>query len=124
MQVNAAAVGALVALASPAAAFFKVPCTSPVVVERADPIIDPGKVSAHVHTVMGGNGFGFNMDYDQARASTCSSCTAKGDLSNYWVPTLYFHAENGSFISVEQSGGMLIYYEYVPPCSPRPDPRR
>lgn len=106
-----AAIGLLAALASPATAYWKVPCSSPLVVERADPIVTPGKPSGHVHTITGGNGFGFNMDFAQARASTCSTCRAKDDFSNYWVPSLYFKAQNGSFISVEQQGGMLVYYE-------------
>ena len=105
------ALALLVTAAAPAAAFFKVPCTSPVVVERADPVISPGKVSSHAHTVMGGNGFGFSMNYAQARAASCSTCKAKGDNSNYWVPSLYFQASNGSFISVRQNGGMLVYYQ-------------
>lgn len=92
------------------AAFWKVPCPNPVLRERADPIVNPGTVSPHLHTIMGGNGFGFSMDYRQARASTCSSCSVKEDKSNYWVPSLYFHAENGSFIPVDQVGGALIYY--------------
>ena len=99
----------------PSWAFWKVPCTSPVLRERADPIINPGAVSNHVHTIMGGNGFGFDMDYRRARASSCSSCQVKEDKSNYWVPMLYFKAENGSFISVDQVGGALIYYLFVPP---------
>lgn len=105
------AMGVLAALAVPASAFFKVPCTDPLVVERADPVVSPGKVSGHSHTIMGGSGFGFNMNYAQARASGCSTCKAKGDSSNYWVPNLYFQASNGSFISVKQNGGMLIYYQ-------------
>ncbi|KAI9802651.1 MAG: hypothetical protein M1825_002673 [Sarcosagium campestre] len=60
---------------------------------------------------MGGNGFGPSMTYDQALASTCSTCKAPKDKSNYWTPTLYFRAENGSFISVDQIGGALIYYQ-------------
>ena len=104
------ALGTVVALASPAAAFWRMPCNGPVVVERADPVVDPGKVSGHVHTVMGGNGFDFTMNFDTARASTCSTCMISKDLSNYWVPTLYYKAKNGSFISVEQNGA-TIYYE-------------
>lgn len=50
------------------------------------------------------------MDYDQARRSTCSTCSVKEDLSNYWIPTLFYKAQNGSFYPVEQSGGALIYY--------------
>ncbi|TVY25082.1 WSC domain-containing protein [Lachnellula hyalina] len=97
-------------LATTASAFFRLPCKSPLVVERADPVISPGKISGHVHSIMGGNGFGFEMDYASTQLSTCSSCTVTQDMSNYWVPTLYYKAENGSFISVGQNGGATIYY--------------
>ncbi|KAI9826427.1 MAG: hypothetical protein M1826_006636 [Phylliscum demangeonii] len=100
----------LLALAGPSAAFWKIPCTSPLLHERADPVVNPGQVSSHAHTIMGGNGFGFNMDYAQARASSCSTCRAPADRSNYWVPSLYFREQNGSFTSVQQVGGALIYY--------------
>lgn len=53
-------------------------------VDSADPLISPGEVSAHLHTIIGGNGFNFTHDFDQARASTCSSCRAKADNSAYW----------------------------------------
>ena len=112
-NVNTVALGLLSAFAAPAAAFWRLPCLTPIVVERADPIISPGVPSGHVHTIMGGNGFAFTMDYADTQASTCSSCTVIGDRSNYWVPTLYYHAENGSFISVSQSGGATVYYEFV-----------
>ncbi|EXJ54754.1 murein transglycosylase [Cladophialophora yegresii CBS 114405] len=96
--------------ASPVAAFWRLPCKSPIVVERADPIISPGKVSNHLHTIVGGNGFDFTMDYNSTQASTCSSCTVIGDNSNYWTPTLFFQHQNGSFESVDQVGGMTVYY--------------
>jgi Domain of unknown function (DUF1996) len=105
------ATGVLVTLVDPAFAFFRMPCSNPLVVERADPVVSPGALSGHVHTIMGGSGFGFAMDYAQARAAACSTCFVKQDKSNYWVPSLYFHAPNGSFISVPQSGGATIYYE-------------
>lgn len=98
------------ALASQASAFFVLPCARPIVVERADPIVNPGVLSGHAHTIMGGSGFNFTMDYDRARASACSSCRAKDDLSNYWVPNLYYHREDGKFETVPQVGGMLVYY--------------
>ena len=101
---------ALVAILSPVNAFFRLPCPGVLVTERADPIVNPGAVAGHVHTIMGGNGFGFDMDFDQARASTCSSCRVKADLSNYWVPTLYYKGQDGQFTSIKQVGGGLIYY--------------
>jgi hypothetical protein len=83
---------------------------SPLVVQRADPIVNPGKVSGHVHTIMGGNGFGFDMTYVDTQKSMCSSCIVTKDFSNYWVPTLYYKAQNGSFIAVGQNGGATVYY--------------
>ncbi|KAH0556930.1 hypothetical protein GP486_005282 [Trichoglossum hirsutum] len=106
----ALAAGVFAALAVPASGFWRMPCSNPLVVERADPVVSPGAVSGHIHTIMGGSGFGFTMDYAQARASACSSCIITQDMSNYWVPALYYHAANGSFISVEQVGGATIYY--------------
>lgn len=103
------AIAALLTLPT-AHAFWRLPCVSPLVTERADPIVNPGDVSGHVHTIMGGNGFGFTMDYASTQASTCSSCTVKKDFSNYWVPTVYYKGKDGKFDSVEQVGGGLIYY--------------
>jgi hypothetical protein len=76
----------LLAIASPAAAFFRLPCAAPIVIQRADPVVNPGQISSHVHTVMGGDGFGFEMNYAAIQKSTCSSCTVIEDNSNYWVP--------------------------------------
>lgn len=97
------------------------PCSGRLLLERADPIINPSQVAGHVHTISGGNGFGFTMDYAQANASTCSSCPIKKDLSNYWTPKLYYMAEDGTFEDVPQSGegngntgGMTVYYQQRP----------
>jgi hypothetical protein len=89
---------------NPSLATFVVQCTSRLIEERADPLVEPGQVSNHVHVIAGGNGFDFNITYDQARASTCSTCDIKEDLSNYWTPKLYYQAQNGSFISVPIDG--------------------
>ncbi|OQU99815.1 hypothetical protein CLAIMM_05396 [Cladophialophora immunda] len=96
--------------ASPVAAFWRLPCKSPIVVERADPIVSPGVVSGHLHTIMGGNGFDFTMDYNSTQRSTCSSCTVTGDFSNYWIPALFYQHQNGTFESVDQVGGATVYY--------------
>jgi hypothetical protein len=105
-------------LFTPATVFWRLPCISPLVIERADPIISPGIPSGHVHTIMGGNAFSFNMTYASTQTSTCSSCTVIGDFSNYWTPALYYQHPNGSFTSVPQSGGATIYYLQ------RPGPQR
>lgn len=103
--------------ATPTNAFFRMPCPGRLVDERADPIVNPGAISGHLHSIAGGNGFGFNMTYEDARASSCSSCPIKADSSNYWVPNLYFRAQNGTFVQVPivgdgqgNLGGITVYY--------------
>jgi hypothetical protein len=113
--------GLLAALAGPAAAYIRFNCGTNIVEERADPIVDPLAVSKHVHKIAGGNAFNMNkkMTYEETQKSSCSSCAIKQDLSNYWTPKLYYHAQNGSFISVPEvgddardlNGGMVVYYQ-------------
>lgn len=43
-----------------ALAFFRLPCDNVLVHERADPIVSPGKVAGHAHTISGGSGFSLN----------------------------------------------------------------
>lgn len=105
-----ASIGFLSFLAVPAAAFWRLPCKSTLVVERADPIVAPGNVSGHVHQILGGNGFDFEMDFADTQASTCTSCTVHGDFSNYWTPVLYYKHQDGTFEKVDQMGGGLVYY--------------
>lgn len=107
----------LATLISTVSAFWRMPCPSRLIQERIDPVVYPGFVSAHVHTVSGGSGFGYNMSFPQARASDCTSCPIKEDLSAYWTPKLYYLAQNGSFYGVPQAGdgagttgGMTVYY--------------
>ena len=102
-------------------AFIRMTCPQRLVAERVDPLKAPGEISGHTHTVSGGNGFGFTLDYNQARSSSCSSCLIKQDMSNYWTPALYYRAQNGSFTLVPQdsigdskSHAMNIYYVQQP----------
>ncbi|KAF1970841.1 WSC-domain-containing protein [Bimuria novae-zelandiae CBS 107.79] len=92
-------------------------CPGRLVRERLDPVVNPGGISSHVHTIFGGSAFGLLMDYDQTQQSKCSSCTIKEDLSNQYTPQLYYRAENGSFITVpvvgngdDSDAGMAVYY--------------
>ncbi|KAK4952659.1 hypothetical protein LTR10_009465 [Elasticomyces elasticus] len=106
-------------LSAPVSAFWRMPCPGRLVLERIDPLIFPGVVSPHVHTVSGGSGFGFETSYEQQRESACSSCPIKQDLSAYWTPKLYYMGKDGkSFEDVPQAGegngvtgGMTVYYE-------------
>ncbi len=82
--------------------------TGPLVEGRIDPIVSPGQVAGHVHTVMGGSAFGLTMSDTQALSANCTNSKPKADKSNYWWPKLYFQdPKNGSFIDVD------LYYAKV-----------
>jgi hypothetical protein len=95
---------------------------SQLVVDRLDPLVNPGAVpSPHMHQIVGGNSFNASMmpvDYDPTKVSTCTSCTYSEDFSNYWTANVYFRARNGSFKRVPQvanlglgvKGGITVYY--------------
>ena len=95
-----------------AEAYWRMDCPGTLIEGRLDPIVTPGKVSGHTHVILGGNGFTPDMNYESTQKSTCTSCSIKGDMSNYWIPKLYYHAQNGSFVDVPVSGG-TVYYQYV-----------
>ncbi|ORY49289.1 hypothetical protein BCR35DRAFT_297088 [Leucosporidium creatinivorum] len=100
----------LLTFARAAHAFWRLPCANPLVVERVvNPLTNPGTVSGHVHSIAGGSNFNLNMDFDTARASQCTSCQVKQDMSNYWTPNLYFAFANGTFAAVD-APGPLVYY--------------
>lgn len=80
---------------------------SQLVVERTDPLVNPGMVfTPHLHQIVGGNGFNVTMDpnNDPATLSTCTSCSFVQDKSNYWTSVLFFKARNGSYHRVPQTG--------------------
>ncbi|KAF2746289.1 hypothetical protein M011DRAFT_502441 [Sporormia fimetaria CBS 119925] len=93
---------------------FKISCPSALTFARLDPIISPGRVSAHVHHVVGGSGFGPRMSFDQTQAAQCSSCNAKEDKSNYWTPALYVRHRNGTS-TLAKNHGVQVYYLYPAP---------
>jgi hypothetical protein len=107
--------------ASPSFATFVIQCTSRLIDERADPLVEPGQVATHAHVIAGGNGFDFEMDYDKARGSSCSTCYVKEDLSNYWTPKLYYQGQDGNFTAVPidgddsqgNMGGQVHFMEHI-----------
>lgn len=59
----------------------------------------------------GGSGFGMTTTYEEMRNASCTSCQIQQDLSNYWIPNLYYQGpNNGSFEDVQTIGGMTVYY--------------
>lgn len=105
-----------------ASALLRFSC-SQLVVERLDPLVNPGVVgSPHLHQVIGGNSFNASMDpktLDIPGSATCTTCTFPEDFSNYWTAVMFFRARNGTYKRVpqkgnvyfeESNGGMTIYY--------------
>ncbi|OIW33738.1 WSC-domain-containing protein [Coniochaeta ligniaria NRRL 30616] len=82
----------------------------PLMTGRVDPVVNPGVVSSHVHTVMGASNFGMNATGASLKTSSCTTALIKGDLSAYWFPQLYFQdPKDGHFEPVELFY-MNIYY--------------
>ncbi|KAB5517514.1 hypothetical protein GE09DRAFT_978906 [Coniochaeta sp. 2T2.1] len=94
-----------------AAATLRFSC-SQLVVERLDPLVNPGQIpSTHLHQVVGGNAFNVTMDpsTDISTTATCTSCTPTEDFSNYWTAVLFFHHKNGTYKRVNTFGNELGY---------------
>ncbi|KJX97354.1 hypothetical protein TI39_contig505g00013 [Zymoseptoria brevis] len=87
-----------------------------VVVERVDPIVNWGNISAHVHQVFGADGLKPDMTYDSLQDSGCTNVgSAQGkqntaDMSVYWHPSLYMEAKDGSgYVRVPIQSHKLYY---------------
>ncbi|KAK8023507.1 hypothetical protein PG993_011573 [Apiospora rasikravindrae] len=122
---NLAAVAALTHNAAAQFNMLRFAC-SQLVVERTDPLVNPGMLySPHLHQIVGGNSFNISMppeSHDQAALSTCTSCSFAEDFSNYWTAVMFFRHRNGSVIRVPQvgnggpqgqlinKGGLDVYY--------------
>ncbi|KAM7189662.1 protein of unknown function (DUF1996) domain containing protein [Rhypophila sp. PSN 637] len=107
--------------------FLRFAC-SQLVIERADPLVNPGMApTPHMHQIVGGDSFNITMDpetIDPPKTSKCTSCKMSEDFSNYWTASIYFQSpENGTFkripqmangrlngTAMEQEGGITVYY--------------
>ncbi|KAJ3800140.1 hypothetical protein GGU11DRAFT_774411 [Lentinula aff. detonsa] len=77
--------------------------------QRMDPIVSPGEVSSHVHSVLGGSGFGLNVSTSILQGSECTSIPVQEDKSNYWFPTESNRRNDGSFTSVSGNAVMYVF---------------
>lgn len=74
---------------------------SQLVVERTDPLVNPGmKYTPHLHQIVGGDAFNVTMDpaNDISKTSQCTSCSFVQDKSNYWTAVMFFKAKNGTYM--------------------------
>ncbi|KAK0710793.1 hypothetical protein B0H67DRAFT_492988 [Lasiosphaeris hirsuta] len=125
VQWTSLAAAALLANGAAAQNMLRFAC-SQLVVDRVDPLVNPGvRYTPHLHQIVGGNSFNLTMEpvaHDLAEKSTCTSCSFVQDLSNYWTAVMFFKAKNGSYTRVPQTGnggpqgtlvnkgGLDIYY--------------
>ncbi|PHH65627.1 hypothetical protein CDD81_1713 [Ophiocordyceps australis] len=99
------------ALVAGANAFWRMECPGRVGLARMDPIMNPGEMSPHVHSIHGSSGFTESASTQDLLDGGCTSCRVTQDKSSYWHPALYFqHADTASYELVPQVGGMLSYY--------------
>ncbi|KAF8192643.1 hypothetical protein K438DRAFT_1906806 [Mycena galopus ATCC 62051] len=75
--------------------------------QRLDPVVSPGAVATHAHSVLGGSNFGLNTSTTALRDSACTSIPIPEDKSNYWFPSDFDRWANGTFTSV--SGNAVIH---------------
>jgi hypothetical protein len=75
---------------------------------QVDPIVAPGKTSAHMHEFFGNSSTAATSTYaTMRRAST--NCSDSHDTGGYWSPTLV--APNGAYVAPERS---IFYYRNRP----------
>ena len=84
---------------------FTVNC-QPLTIQRGDPIISPGVISAHVHAVIGGTAFQETMSLTTAVDAKDTTCDKKLDHSNYWQPQLYHERTDGTFELITFQGSV------------------
>ncbi|TKA70234.1 hypothetical protein B0A55_06883 [Friedmanniomyces simplex] len=89
-------------------AFWRMNCAV-IQTGRVDPVVNPGAVAAHAHSIVGGSNIGVNSTYATMVNSSCTSCELRADKSAYWTPLLYYNYPNGSFFEVPH-GGSVVYY--------------
>ncbi|WWC91463.1 uncharacterized protein L201_006409 [Kwoniella dendrophila CBS 6074] len=83
--------------------FFVVQHGNAVVTTRRDPIISPGGIANHVHSVVGSSSFRATYEYENSVNGKCTSANINVDKSNYWVPQLYRKLDNGMFELVKMN---------------------
>lgn len=85
-----------------------------LVTGRVDPIVNPGKAATHVHTVFGGSNFGMSSTGEELRKSKCTNAKVNGDMSNYWIPSLYFKDPKSGNLEAVELFYSNIYYFFEP----------
>lgn len=86
-------------------------------VTRLDPIVSPGKLSAHVHRFYGSSFVDENLHNasEMVNLAKCSTTAVQDDKSIYWVPQLYHRSlDNGTFTMVPIRYHAAYYFQKAP----------
>ncbi len=75
--------GAIAVLVNDVTAFWRMPCSNFDVNFRIDPIVSPGELSDHAHTLHGSTGLGINAKFGDLMGG-CTTCKVAQDKSAYW----------------------------------------
>ncbi|KAF9055516.1 hypothetical protein BDZ89DRAFT_1125250 [Hymenopellis radicata] len=100
-------------------AFFYMAANNLLTSQRLDPIMYPGIVAAHAHSIIGASNISRNMTTADLRESACTSMPIVEDKSAYWYPILYFQHRDGTFSSVNSSAS--IQFDNSSETTPFPD---
>ncbi|WWC97770.1 hypothetical protein V866_004656 [Kwoniella sp. B9012] len=90
--------------------FFVVQHGNAVVTSRRDPIISPGGISGHLHSIVGSSSFKPSYEYQNSINGKCTSANVNVDKSNYWVPQLYRKLGEGQLELVKMNRVNTYYF--------------
>ncbi|KAJ6554576.1 hypothetical protein B0H19DRAFT_995026 [Mycena capillaripes] len=91
-------------------AYWLMAANNIITTQRLDPVVSPGSVSTHAHSVLGGSNFGLNTSTAALRDSSCTSIPIPEDKSNYWFPQMYFQWSNGTFT---RQASQCLHLDYL-----------
>lgn len=86
---------------------FSIEC-DPGKIEQIDPLVSPGKLSAHLHNFFGNAGVTANREPVDAIKNRGTTCRFSKDTGGYWAPLLF--DRNGNALPIEH---VLVYYRHT-----------
>lgn len=86
---------------------FSIEC-DPGKIEQIDPLVSPGKLSAHLHNFFGNAGVTANREPVDAIKTRGTTCRFSKDTGGYWAPLLF--DRNGNALPIEH---VLVYYRHT-----------
>ncbi|WVQ64088.1 uncharacterized protein L199_002247 [Kwoniella botswanensis] len=89
--------------------FFVIQHGPDIITSRIDPVISPGGISSHVHSIVGSSSFKPTYTYENSIAGKCTTANIAIDHSNYWIPQLYRKRDDGKFDLVKMNRANTYY---------------